>query len=145
MSICCALNGKISVKHERHGVLVREDGYVLIKRKKGSHGWMYVWTPGCLVDERYLYVGINYKMYRVHRLVAECFLLNPDHKKTVDHIDQNKTNNCVSNLRWATLNEQQDNTPKLQTLKYGVRKKDNPVEWERRRKAARRKAAKAHD
>lgn len=134
MNICCALSGKISVKHELHGVLVREDGYVLVKRKRGSDGWMYVWTPGCKAASGYLYVGINYKSYRVHRLVAECFCLNPGHKKTVDHIDQNKTNNCASNLRWATLSEQQDNVPRLKHLKYGVRWKDNPIEYERLKK-----------
>ena len=144
MSICCALNGKIAVKHERHGVLVREDGYVLVKRKKGSHGWMYVWTSGCKGRSNYLYVGIDYKSYRVHRLVAECFCPNPEQKKTVDHIDQNKMNNCASNLRWATLSEQQDNVPRLKNLKYGVRKKDNPVEWERLR-SAHRHVARSHD
>ena len=143
MSICCALNGKISVKHELHGVLVREDGYVLAKRKKGPDEWMYEWTPGYKVKSGYLYVGINYKSYRVHRLVAECFCLNPDHKKTVDHIDQNKTNNCASNLRWATLSDQQDNVPRLKNLKYGVRKKDNPKEWERLRKRKAKKRIKS--
>lgn len=144
MSICCALNGKISIKHELHGVLVREDGFVLVKRKKGPAEWAYVWTAGYQVDGKYLYVGINYKSYRVHRLVAECFCPNPDHKKTVDHIDQNKMNNCASNLRWATLSEQQDNVPRLKKLKYGIRKTDNPAEWDSRRKAAYRKAAKSH-
>lgn len=36
----------------------------------------------------------------VHRLVAEAFLANPDGCSDVDHIDNDKTNNCVSNLRW---------------------------------------------
>lgn len=41
-----------------------------------------------------------------HRLVAEAFIPNPDGKPTVDHIDGDRQNNDVSNLRWATYSEQ---------------------------------------
>ena len=42
------------------------------------------------------------KRYRVHRLVAEAYLPNPDNLPQVDHINEDKTNNCVNNLQWIT-------------------------------------------
>ena len=38
----------------------------------------------------------------IHRLVAKTFIPNPHNLPQVDHIDKDKTNNHVSNLRWVT-------------------------------------------
>ena len=43
----------------------------------------------------------GWKIARVHRLVAESFIANPNNYLEVDHIDRNKNNNNIENLRWA--------------------------------------------
>jgi hypothetical protein len=41
----------------------------------------------------------------LHRLVGTVFIVNPDNKPCIDHIDNNRTNNHLTNLRWATIKE----------------------------------------
>lgn len=48
---------------------------------------------------------IDTKAYRVHKLVAEAFIPNPNNLSDVDHIDGVRDNNHVSNLRWVTHGE----------------------------------------
>lgn len=55
----------------------------------------------------YLYVTIADKVNhftpkRVHRLIALTFIPNPNNLPEINHIDENKTNNCVNNLEWCS-------------------------------------------
>lgn len=45
------------------------------------------------------------RMRYIHRLVAETFIPNPEQKKEVNHIDENKLNNKANNLEWVTRTE----------------------------------------
>lgn len=53
----------------------------------------------------YLMVGLckqgKRKMCKVHRLVAMTFIENPNNFRELNHRDEDKTNNCVSNLEWC--------------------------------------------
>lgn len=58
-----------------------------------------------LNDNGYCYMTLNLvgtrKSYRVHRLVAEKFIPNPNNLPQVNHKDGNKQNNRVDNLEWC--------------------------------------------
>ena len=63
----------------------------------------------------------KYKTQQVHRLVALAFIPNPENKPFVDHIDNNGFNNHISNLRWATNQENQLNVKCCRNSKSGIR------------------------
>ena len=70
-------------------------------------------TSKCHGHGGYERIRIKYdqktKNCRVHRLVAETFIDNPENKLEVDHINTDRYNNNVSNLRWATRKENMNN------------------------------------
>lgn len=80
---------------KRHplGIWISNRGRIITKFK-GIHS-------GSNQTKGYKQVNYKGKRYLIHRLVAECFLDNPNNLPTVDHIDRNPSNNCVENLRWA--------------------------------------------
>lgn len=65
----------------------------------------------------YNLVVIKGKALRIHRLVAETFIPNPENKQQVNHKDGNKNNNRAENLEWCTCKENVNHAIKIGVFK----------------------------
>ena len=60
----------------------------------------------------------NTKHTRIHRLVAESFIPNPNNYPCVNHIDGNKQNNNVENLEWCTYKQNFEHSKRIGLWEY---------------------------
>lgn len=83
----------------------------IMAQRKSKHGYYYVTL--CRNGKS--------KTIKVHRLVAMAFIPNPKNLKCIDHIDTNKENNHVDNLRWCSHAENANNPLTLQHLSESLK------------------------
>ena len=75
-------------------------------RRIGSDRFL---TPSLQRLTGYMRVSLNSRPYLLHRILAKHFIPNPDNLPEVDHIDRDKTNNSIENLRWVSASENSRN------------------------------------
>ena len=87
---------------------ISEEGIILDTKRGKEVSHVYAGIP------QYKYVNLRLedgkrKLVRLHRLIAIQFLPNPKNLEMVDHINGDKMDNRISNLRWASQSDNNRN------------------------------------
>lgn len=108
---------------QRNGMNLRKEK--LLTPQKDHKGYLYV----------RLYNENGWRYFKVHIIVAKTFIPNLLNEPTVDHIDRDKENNKIDNLRWTSYKEQENNKDKTYMIErmreLGRSKKGCNARWKK--------------
>lgn len=107
------------------------DRYTVRRYKGGkTHEQLYkgILLKNIIDSDGYFIVSLRKnktaKLKKVHRLVCEAFISNPENKPQVNHIDGNKQNNKLDNLEYCNASENQ-----IHSIKFlGYRQSKETIE-----------------
>ena len=88
--------------------------YPYIIRKKSNHYEIKEFNCG----KGYIGVKLNRKSYLKHKLIAEQFIPNPDSLPYIDHINHDRTDYHIHNLRWVSASENNKNKSSNKGVEY---------------------------
>ena len=88
--------------------------YPYIVRRKSNHYIVSIWHN----DKGYNYITLNGKKFKYHRVIALQWLDNPNNLPEIDHLDRNKDNNRIQNLRWVSRKTNQENKGCYRGIKF---------------------------
>lgn len=107
------IKSKMKWKGRNYRMLIQEQ--TISKRSDGNYQMVSLNRDG------------NKKTFRVHKLVAEHFVPNPNNLPEVNHIDGNKLNCRASNLEWSTRLENEQHAWKLGLKNRFTNNKSKPL------------------
>ena len=91
---------------EEWKTLFFDNGYEVSNLGRLRNKKTKVIAKGTIQKNGYVVVSVNNQNYRLHRLVLQTWCPNEDYEElTVDHINGNRSDNRLENLRWATREE----------------------------------------
>jgi len=103
----------LSITSGHDGLQVSSQGRIKYKNGNIGNGFS---------SGEYLGISIGGKIFRLHRIIAQVFLENPENKPIVNHKDGNKLNAHLDNLEWVTSSENS-----IHSYETGLNKNVKPV------------------
>ena len=102
------------------GTVFSHKNQIYLKPQNNGNGYLKV----------HLYKNGKMHQCYVHKLVASTFIPNPSNLKYIDHLDRDKTNNNVVNLRWCSAKENTANIadkPRYSVSRAGFKHYDSEI------------------